>query len=166
MDRLWAPWRIGYITGEKPEGCIFCSKLEEHRDAENFILYRGDLCFVILNLFPYNNGHLMVVPNAHLPSLEDLPAPTLADMMSLTQRALGILRAQMRPSGFNIGINQGASAGAGVADHVHLHVVPRWVGDTNFMPVLSDTRVISQSLESCYAVLEPAFAAIGGNAGR
>jgi ATP adenylyltransferase len=166
MDTLWAPWRIGYIKGEKPEGCIFCTKPEERRDAENFILYRGDHCFVILNLFPYNNGHLMVVPYAHLPSLEDLPAATLLEVMSVTQRALGILREEMRPSGFNIGINQGAAAGAGVAEHVHVHVVPRWIGDTNFMPVLADTRVMAQSLESCYAVLEPAFAARAREPGR
>jgi ATP adenylyltransferase len=157
METLWAPWRIGYIIGEKPEGCIFCVKAAEDRDAENYIVWRGRRCFVILNIFPYNNGHVMVVPYAHVASLEDLDPETSQELMSLTQQALGVLRRTMRPAGFNIGINLGAAAGAGVADHVHIHVVPRWVGDTNFMPVLSDTRVISQSLESSYTLLHDEF---------
>lgn len=158
METLWAPWRIGYIMGEKPEGCIFCAKAAEGRDAENFILLRGEHCFAVLNIYPYNNGHLMVVPYAHLASLEDVPMPALMEMMAMTQRCLGALRRSMRPNGFNVGVNQGATAGAGVAEHVHMHVVPRWLGDTNFMPVLAETRVISQSLENCYAVLAAALA--------
>ncbi len=158
METLWAPWRIGYIKQEKPEDCVFCTKAREHRDAENFIVYRGELSFVILNIFPYNNGHLMIVPYVHVPGIEDLDPATLAEMMALTQHSLGVLRDAMRPTGFNIGINQGAPAGAGVADHVHLHVVPRWVGDTNFMPVLADVRVMPQSLESSYELLRQGFA--------
>jgi ATP adenylyltransferase len=158
MEILWAPWRIGYIVGEKPQGCIFCEKPAEQHDAENFIVWRGRLCFVMLNRYPYNNGHLMVVPFAHIASLEDLDTETSQEMMSLTQQAIRILRRAMRPAAFNVGVNIGEAAGAGVAGHVHLHIVPRWDGDTNFMPVLSDTRVIAQSLESCYALLQPEFA--------
>lgn len=157
MDTLWAPWRIGYIKGEKPTGCIFCEKAAERADDANFILHRGATCFVILNLYPYNNGHLMVVPYQHVASIEDLASDSVAELMALTQRALVALREAMRPTGFNIGINLGTSAGAGVADHVHQHVVPRWVGDTNFMSVVGDTRVLPQSLQSCYALLRPAF---------
>jgi ATP adenylyltransferase len=158
METLWAPWRIGYITGAKPRGCIFCDKPAEGRDAENFIVFRGLSCFVILNLYPYNNGHLMVVPFAHIASLEDLDAETSQELMRLTQQAIRVLRRTMRPSAFNVGVNIGEAAGAGVAGHVHVHVVPRWAGDTNFMPVLSDTRVIAQSLESSYTILQRAFA--------
>ena len=156
-DTLWAPWRIGYVKAEKSAGCVFCEKIAQEDDRANFILYRGETCFVILNIYPYNNGHLMVVPYAHVPSIEDLPAPALAELGLLTQRALRVLRTALRPTGFNIGINQGSPAGAGVADHVHQHVVPRWVGDTNFMPVVGDTRVLPQSLESSYDVLAPGF---------
>jgi ATP adenylyltransferase len=157
MDTLWAPWRIGYITAEKPDGCIFCLKPSQDRDAENFILHRGTHCFVVLNIFPYNNGHLMVVPYRHVPSIEDLSVETVTELMTLTQKALTVLREELRPTGFNIGINQGVPAGAGVADHVHQHVVPRWVGDTNFMPVIGDTRVMPQSLESSYKLLVHGF---------
>ena len=158
MDTLWAPWRIGYIKGEKPKGCIFCQILAQHDDAANYVLHRGAHCLVMLNLYPYNNGHLMVVPYAHLDSVEQLAEDATAELMALTRRALAALRVAMRPTGFNIGINQGTPAGAGVADHVHQHVVPRWIGDTNFMPVLGETRVMPQSLESCYALLAPLFA--------
>jgi ATP adenylyltransferase len=159
MDTLWAPWRVGYVTGEKPDGCIFCIKSYEDRDADNFILQRGRTCFVVMNIYPYNNGHLMVVPYMHVPGIEDLPSDVVTDMMTLAQKGLRVLRAALHPSGFNIGINQGSSAGAGVADHVHMHVVPRWIGDTNFMPVIGDTRVMPQSLESCYDLLVPGFSA-------
>lgn len=156
-DTLWAPWRIGYVKAEKATGCIFCEKVAQEDDRANFILHRGESCFVILNIYPYNNGHLMVVPYAHVQSIEDLPPQALAELGLLTQHALRALRIALRPTGFNIGINQGTPAGAGVADHVHQHVVPRWVGDTNFMPVLGDTRVLPQSLESSYDVLAPGF---------
>lgn len=158
METLWAPWRIGYVTAEKPSGCIFCLRPAEREDRQNLILFRGTFCFVVLNLYPYNNGHLMVVPYDHLSSVEDLPAETGAELMALTQRSVGVLRSALHPAAFNIGINQGVVAGAGIADHIHMHVVPRWLGDTNFMPVLAETRVMPQSLENCYDLLAAQFA--------
>ena len=166
METLWAPWRIGYVMAEKPQGCVFCTKPAENRDSENFILYRGALCFAVLNIYPYNNGHLMVVPYQHVPSIELLPPETASEMMAVAQKAVGVLRLAMHPGGFNIGINQGASAGAGIVDHVHLHVVPRWVGDTNFMPVIGETRVMPQALESCYELLSRGFQQLPDNASR
>ena len=157
MDTLWAPWRIGYIKEDKPSGCIFCDKAAQSDDAANLIVHRGTACFVILNLYPYNNGHLMVVPYRHTPGIEDLATETLTELMTLTQRSWAVLREAIHPTGFNIGINQGTPAGAGVADHVHLHVVPRWVGDTNFMPVIADTLVIPQSLRSSYDLIHRGF---------
>ncbi|MSS73526.1 MAG: HIT domain-containing protein [Candidatus Latescibacteria bacterium] len=160
MERLWAPWRMRYVTGAaKSDGCIFCEKWKSDADDENLILFRGEECFAILNLFPYNNGHLMIVPIRHVADVTDLTASEQAEMFRLMGRMVGVLRATMSPQGFNIGINLGRAAGAGIADHLHLHVVPRWNGDTNFMPVLGDTRVISEALEETYqklkAVLSP-----------
>ena len=159
MERLWAPWRMAYIAaGDKQdEGCIFCVKPAEDRDEENLLLHRGARCFVLMNLFPYNNGHLMVAPYAHVPSIEELDAETLADMMTTTQTCLATLRAAMSPQGFNVGINQGVVAGAGIADHVHLHIVPRWNGDTNFMPVLADVKVMPDYLQNTYRQLKAAW---------
>ncbi len=159
-QRLWSPWRMAYLTGEdkKPlDGCIFCAKLAAGDDAGEHILYRGRTAYVTLNRFPYNNGHLMIVPNAHVPSFEQLDAATLAEMMRLLNDSLAALRRELRPDGFNVGANLGAVAGAGVADHVHLHVVPRWGGDTNFMPVLGDTRVIPELLSQTYERLKKAW---------
>jgi len=149
-----------YIAGaEKSEGCIFCEKWRADADAENLVLFRGEECFAILNLFPYNNGHLMVVPVRHVADIVDLTASEQIEMFRLTQRMVCVLRETMSPHGFNIGFNLGRAAGAGIADHLHLHVVPRWSGDTNFMPVLDATRVISEALEETYkklkAVLSP-----------
>lgn len=160
MEHLWAPWRMAYIdpSGAKEQGCIFCVKPEEDRDEENLILYRGARCFVLMNLFPYNNGHLMIAPYAHVPDIERLDAETLTEMMLTAQKSLAALRAAMRPDGFNMGINQGTVAGAGIADHVHFHVVPRWNGDTNFMPVLADTKVMPDYLQNTYRQLKPHFA--------
>ncbi|HXT34006.1 MAG TPA: HIT domain-containing protein [Chloroflexota bacterium] len=158
METLWAPWRLEYIKGPKAVGCIFCAALAANDDPENLIVWRGETCFVMLNRYPYNNGHLMVVPYAHRPGIDDLSAEIVAEFMALTQRAIGVLRDAIAPTGFNIGINQGVSAGAGVADHVHLHVVPRWIGDTNFMPVLGATRVLPESLASSYRLLAGGFA--------
>ena len=138
------------------EGCLFCVKLQSEDDAAH-IVYRGRLCYVILNRFPYNNGHLMVVPCAHVPSLEDLDAETLAELMALTQLSLRVLREAYNPQGFNVGLNIGQVAGAGVADHVHLHVVPRWGGDTNYMTIVCQTRVIPEWLDEMYARLRPLF---------
>jgi ATP adenylyltransferase len=156
-ERLWAPWRLDYIKGPKPDECIFCTKPAEGDDDAAHIVARGERCFVMLNTFPYNNGHLMVSPYEHVPSIEELDAPVLLELMELTQRSLGALREAYSPEGFNIGINQGAVAGAGVADHVHLHVVPRWGADTNFMPVIGSTRVLPQSLDESLSTLKASF---------
>ena len=139
-----------------PEECLFCIK-PRSEDAEAHILYRGRFCYVILNRFPYNNGHLMVVPYAHAASLEDLDADVLSEMMALTQLSLRVLRSAYNPQGFNVGLNIGAVAGAGVADHVHLHVVPRWGGDTNYMTVVGETRTIPEWLDQTYERLRPLF---------
>lgn len=157
MNRLWSPWRMEYIRGEKPEGCIFCTKPREANDEENLILVRGKHCFVMLNRYPYTNGHLMVVPYEHVSMPTDLAPETLLEMMQLVNISLIVLQETMHPDGFNVGMNLGASAGAGIKDHVHIHVVPRWVGDTNFMPVIGDTRVIVESLQACYENLKPCF---------
>ena len=152
-QRLWAPWRLEYIKGPKPDDCIFCSQPAAADDERAYIVARGEHSFVMLNAFPYNNGHLMVSPYAHVPSIEELDDPVLLDLMHLTQRSLGALREAYAPEGFNIGVNQGKIAGAGVEGHVHLHIVPRWGADTNFMPVIASTRVLPQSLEDSYRAL-------------
>jgi ATP adenylyltransferase len=161
MEHLWAPWRMTYIGSgdKKDDGCIFCAKAAENRDEENLLLYRGAHCFVIMNLYPYNNGHLMIAPYAHVPTIEELDATVLADIMITAQRCLSALRGAMHPDGYNMGINQGAVAGAGIADHVHLHIVPRWNGDTNFMPVLGNTKVMPDYLNNTYHQLLPFFQA-------
>ncbi len=163
MENLWAPWRMAFITPKKDqpdEGCIFCTKPAANKDDENYIVYRGKRCFVMLNLYPYNNGHLMVAPYKHKSTIEDLDAEDLGEMMSLAQLMLKALREVMNPHGFNMGINQGKIAGAGFADHVHYHVVPRWDGDTNFMPVLADIKVIPEHLDTVYKHLKEAVADI------
>ncbi|MDP8942799.1 MAG: HIT domain-containing protein [Actinomycetota bacterium] len=157
-ERLWAPWRLEYIQGPKADECIFCAR-PEGDDEAGLIVHRGERCFVMLNAYPYANGHLMVAPYGHVPSIEDLPAATAAELMALAQEALGALREAYAPEGFNLGINQGKVAGAAFEDHVHLHVVPRWGGDTNFMPVIGSTRVLPQSLEDSYDALRGCFAA-------
>ena len=158
LQRLWTPWRMEYILSDKDdkqaERCVFCTKLAENRDAENYVVWRGAHCAVVLNLYPYNNGHLMVVPYAHVSSLEDLPAEEQVEMMLTVSKSLGMLRQAMRPQGFNIGVNIGKAAGAGIESHVHIHIVPRWVGDTNFMPVLAETCTIPEWLDDTYANLK------------
>ena len=157
MNRIWSPWRMEYIQGEKPEGCIFCDKPQEQGDLENLILYRGTHCYVMLNRYPYNNGHLMVIPYQHVDTPRHLPPEALAEMMALVNTSLEVLEETMHPDGYNVGMNLGASAGAGIKDHVHMHVVPRWAGDTSFMPVIGETRVIVESLRACYDKLKPCF---------
>lgn len=157
MDYLWAPWRMTYIKSNKSDVCIFCEKVKENQDAANFILSRGEHTFVMLNAYPYNNGHLLISPYEHAASLEGLPEPTLLDLMRQTQRSMAALRAVLHPEGMNIGINVGKAAGAGIDSHVHLHIVPRWGGDTNFMPVASEVRVIPQLLDETYRELAPYF---------
>jgi len=158
MDHLWTPWRMPYLQGDEPlpEGCLFCIKPQD-QDDQAHIVHRGERCYVILNRFPYNNGHLMVVPYAHCPSLEDLDAETSIELISLTQLCLAVLRQAYDPQGFNIGLNIGSAAGAGVAEHVHLHVVPRWSGDTSFMTTAGATRTIPEWLDQTYERLQPLF---------
>ena len=159
-QRIWAPWRLAYVKDaakDIEEECIFCAKPGEGDDEANLIVHRGERCFVILNLFPYTNGHLMISPYEHVSSLADLDTDTVAEMMALAQRAIGVLEEAYSPHGYNVGFNQGRVAGAGVEHHIHMHVVPRWGGDNNFMPVLADTRVMPQSLEQSYETLRGAF---------
>ncbi|NLP10282.1 HIT domain-containing protein [bacterium] len=157
MKKLWAPWRMEYILQEKPSGCIFCDKPQQNRDRENLILHRGAGCFVIMNFYPYNNGHLMVVPYRHLSDLAALTAAEQSEMMTLLARCTTVLTQQMKPHGFNIGMNLGRTAGAGIDDHLHFHIVPRWNGDTNFMPVTGHTKVLSQGLLESWDLLKPRF---------
>jgi ATP adenylyltransferase len=162
MEHLWAPWRMAYIAPEtpQPQGCIFCTQPAENRDVEHHILYRGEYCFMMLNLYPYNNGHLMIAPYQHVGTIEELSTETLTELMTQAQLALKALHAAMKPDGFNMGINQGKVAGAGFADHMHLHIVPRWNGDTNFMPVVADTKVMPEHLDVVYQKLKEAIAAV------
>ncbi len=157
MHIIWAPWRIKYILGGGGDGCIFCDKVKEKRDAENHILFRGNKSFGLLNAYPYNSGHVMVAPYSHVGGLEHLDDEELLDLMKVTRRTLKALASALKPDGFNIGINLGRVAGAGITDHVHIHVVPRWSGDTNFMPVTADTKVIPQSLDGMYEILVREF---------
>ena len=156
-ERLWAPWRLEYIKGAKPEGGILCDKPAEGDDAATYVVHRGQRCFVILNAFPYNNGHMMIAPYEHTAALEDLDEETVLELMQLTQQAIRALAAVYSPEGFNVGVNQGKVAGAGVKDHIHQHVVPRWGADTNFMPVIGSTRVLPQSLADSYRALRERF---------
>ena len=163
-DIMWSPWRMTYISAEHTgdhdgPSCVFCDLPRRRDDERTYILYRGARAFVIMNLYPYNNGHLMMVPYAHVDSLADLDEATLSELMTLAQRSQAVVQERMRPQGFNVGINQGRAAGAGIADHVHMHLVPRWVGDTNFMPVMGDVRVMPQHLDETYALLRPGFEA-------
>ena len=157
-QRLWAPWRLDYIKSEKPEGCIFCDLPAVDDDRSAYIVHRGERCFVVLNKFPYNNGHLMITPFEHSATLEGLGDETLLELMQLTRRSVEALGAVYGPEGFNVGINLGKIAGAGVEGHIHQHVVPRWDADTNFMPVIASTRVLPQSLEDSWEALSGEFA--------
>jgi len=156
MERLWAPWRMAYVEVKEPSGCIFCDKPAVGDDRQELILYRGRTAFVLLNKFPYNNGHLMVAPYRHTADLAGLAADEQAEMMSLACSATTLLQRAFGPDGFNLGINLGKTAGAGVAEHLHLHVVPRWNGDTNFMPVLAETKVLPDALFAGYDKLRRA----------
>ncbi len=154
MKRLWAPWRIEYILGEKEGKCIFCEKPKQEKDEDNYILLRGKRCLVMLNAYPYNNGHLMIAPYRHIDSVEDLEGDEARDMMEILSRMITLLKKVLRPGGFNVGMNLGSVAGAGIVGHLHLHVVPRWKGDTNFMPLISNTKIISESLRKTYQKLK------------
>jgi len=154
VDILWSPWRYQYIAKPEPSsGCLFCTKATEDRDDENYILHRGELNFVLLNLYPYTTGHLMIAPYEHVDSLAKASRQILEEMMWLTRHAEINLRSAYRPDGLNIGMNLGSSAGAGVAGHIHMHVVPRWVGDANFMSIVGETRVLPEELPVTYEKL-------------
>lgn len=151
MNHLFTPWRMTYLTHNKPQnGCVFCQALAETDSDENLIVFRGERVFVILNRFPYTSGHLMVLPYDHQPTLEALAPSARAEMMELTTQATQILTQIYHPQGFNVGINLGEAAGAGIAAHLHIHVVPRWVGDTNFMTAVGETRVLPETLEETW----------------
>ncbi len=150
MEHLWTPWRSQYVTGPKVEGCVFCTIAVQDDDRRSYVLYRGAYCFVLLNLYPYNTGHLMVTPYAHVARLDQLAPGVAAELMYLSQHSLGALERALHPDGFNLGMNLGKIAGAGVESHVHQHIVPRWAGDTNFMPVVGQTKVMPESLEQTF----------------
>ena len=158
MDYLWTPWRYQYITGQaKPEGCVFCAAAKSEDDRAHLVVHRGVHAYVILNRFPYTSGHVMVVPYAHVATLLDLTEEALAEMMRLARDTERHLRAVYRPDGLNLGMNLGESAGAGIAGHLHLHALPRWTGDTNFMTVAGETRVLPEDLEVTWCRLRDAF---------
>jgi ATP adenylyltransferase len=157
MKQLWAPWRITYLEGGSVEGCIFCDKPAENDDRANYLLHRGEHAYILLNIYPYSNGHLMVAPYAHAAHLIDLDQKTRAEIMELATLCTQLLVHTSRPAGFNIGANLGKAAGAGFDEHFHMHIVPRWLGDTNFMPVVGDTRVIPESLDQTYDRLKQAL---------
>lgn len=152
MKTLWAPWRIEYITGEKGEGCIFCDKPKEDNDKKNLILYKGKTGFIIMNRYPYSNGHLMAVPYRHTNNMSELKENERLELINLTTKCIEILDI-MNPDGCNIGMNLGTAGGAGIDDHLHFHIVPRWSGDTNFMPLIGDVKVMPEYLEDTYKTL-------------
>lgn len=154
MDHLWTPWRMEYLTGERPPGCALCTALAEPCEDLSLVAYRGEHAFIVLNRYPYNNGHVMVVPNRHISSIELLDDGELLSVMKLVNLSVAALRNLASPDGFNIGVNLGTAAGAGIEAHCHIHVVPRWAGDTNFMPILAQTRVIPESLADTRRKLE------------
>jgi ATP adenylyltransferase len=158
MDTLWTPWRYTYITKNEPAcACIFCEKAAANQDEKNLIIYRGKLNFVVLNLFPYTNGHLMVAPYKHAALLSEAGDDVLTEMMLLARTAEDHLRALYKPEGLNMGLNIGKSAGAGVAGHIHMHVLPRWTGDTSFMSTVAETRVLPETLATTYKRLKAAW---------
>ena len=161
MDRLWSPWRLEYVTGSRKDtGCVFC-EAPRSPDQRFLIVHEGRLAFVILNLYPYNNGHLMVVPYRHVASLNALERDELHEIADLTQRTEAALMRAYNPQGLNVGINLGKPAGAGILEHIHVHAVPRWNGDTNFMTVVGETRVLPEDLQATAAKLRPIFAQLG-----
>jgi len=157
MKHIWGPWRMEYIRMKKPKGCIFCEKPQEDKDTENGILYRGEKNFIIMNSYPYSPGHLLVVPYRHLDSPEKLSKEERSEHFEMVSRCVEVLRKEFSPDGFNLGMNLGKVAGAGIDDHVHSHIVPRWQGDTNFMTVVGETRVLPEELSASAEKLRPVF---------
>ncbi len=157
LNNIWTPWRLSYIKeADKIKTCIFCESFKKP-DRDSYIVYKGKTCFVVLNIYPYNNGHIMIAPYRHVASLEDLNEEERTEIMDLMVKSIKILSSEYNPHGFNIGINLGKAAGAGVEHHLHVHIVPRWVGDTNFMPVLGETKVLPELLDSTWDRLRKAF---------
>lgn len=158
-ERLWAPWRMEYVKSPKDEGdgCVFCTRAEADNDRKNLILYRGKHNFIIMNLYPYNNAHLMVVPFSHVSDTFSLDDEVLSEMITLADKSMQLLKEFLNPQGFNFGANIGAAGGAGIEEHVHFHVIPRWTGDTNFMPVIGQTKVMVQGIHETYDDLKPLF---------
>lgn len=157
MKQLWAPWRLEYIQSPPADGCIFCAKVADPNDEEGLVVWRGERAFVVLNRFPYTSGHAMAVPYRHTADLDGLVPEEILDLWEAVRKTIRALQRAFRPDGFNIGINLGRAAGAGIEDHLHVHIVPRWCGDTNFMPVLADVKVIPQHLRETYRLLREAF---------
>ncbi len=166
MERLWSPWRSKYIESfsekrdDSEKRCVFCEKLADNDDEKNLIIHRGGLSAIVMNIYPYNSGHLMIVPFSHKGSFEELTEDEGLDVMRQTRLAISLLRVSSNPDGFNFGANLGRVSGAGIAEHVHFHIVPRWSGDVNFMPVLADAKVISEGLDQTYKKLKEAFGSI------
>ncbi|MBI2817708.1 MAG: HIT domain-containing protein [Acidobacteria bacterium] len=158
MDYLWSPWRYQYVSQQLPEkGCVFCIKMQQSNDEENLVLYRGVNNYVLLNLYPYTSGHLMIAPYRHIGSLSAADDATWMEMAALTRKAEQALQKAYKPEGINLGMNLGKSAGAGIADHIHMHVLPRWHADSNFLTTISETRVLPEALEDSYRKLKPLF---------
>ena len=161
MDKIYAPWRYKYIkevvSNNSDDDCLFCEVFKKQNDKENLILYRGERVYVMINRYPYNNGHLMVIPYRHIPDIDKLNDEENLEAMKFLSYSIKVLKDKFSAEGFNIGLNIGRIAGAGIAGHIHFHIVPRWSGDTNFMPVLTDTKVISQSLEESWDILKSGF---------
>ncbi len=165
MQRLWAPWRMPYLKdGNKAEGCFLCEKAASNEDAANYVVYRGDHAYILLNTYPYSNGHLLVAPYQHAAILQDMDDATLYELIKLIEKGTALLARAMHPQGFNVGLNIGKAAGAGIADHIHAHIVPRWIGDTNFLTVVGETRTIPEMLDETYRRLQTALAAEGEGA--
>lgn len=160
MDYLWTPWRYAYVSAaEKATGCVFCDLVKQNDDEKALIVYRGERCFIILNRFPYTPGHVMIVPYAHLDELRKLTSEAASEMIALAQRMETVLRELYHPDGINLGMNIGKAAGAGIAGHIHMHVLPRWVADANFMSVVGETRVLPETLDVTWARIRKAMAA-------
>ena len=160
MENLWAPWRMEYImreAGNKTDGCVFCNIINENDDSINHIVHRGESCFTVLNKFPYNNGHVMVIPYKHVDDLLLLSPKVQNECQLLINKTIAALRIALNPQGINVGLNLGSAAGAGIAEHMHYHILPRWQGDTNFMPAVAGVKVISESLDETYKKLKEAF---------
>jgi len=156
-EKLWAPWRAGFILSKKETGCIFCKRLKEKDSVKNLIVHRGKNAFVILNKYPYNAGHTMIVPMRHVGQIEKLKADEAAEFFELMQKAVAIIKKSLKPTSMNLGMNLGKASGAGVPGHLHMHIVPRWTGDTNFMPIIGQTKVVSVPLEPVYKKLRKEF---------